>query len=75
MGAYGEAAWAMMCMEFEAMFDEAENEYIRYIEVMQLIAGYQTPRNMQLGCVWLDGHGFGDHPVEWLADELARVRQ
>jgi hypothetical protein len=75
MEAYGQATFAMMCMEFDAMFDAADNEYIRYIDVMQLIAGYQTPRNMQLGCVWLDGHNYGDRSVEWLAGELARIRQ
>jgi hypothetical protein len=30
---------------------------------------------MQLGCVWLDGNGYGDQSVEWLAGELARIRQ
>jgi hypothetical protein len=71
---YGDAAWAKMCLEFDDQFAGGANIYVRYVAVMRMLAEYQSPVNMQLGCVWLDGHGYGDRSVEWLAGELARIR-
>jgi hypothetical protein len=71
---YGDAAWAKICMEFDDQFAQGANDYVRYVAVMRLLAEYQSPVNMQMGCVWLDGHGYGDRSEEWLAGELARVR-
>jgi hypothetical protein len=62
-------------MEFGEQFAEGGNDYTRYISVTRFLAEYSSAVNMQLGAVWLDGHGHGDRSIEWLAGELAQIRQ
>jgi hypothetical protein len=63
-------------MEFDHQVPDA-NIYARFVSVIQCLAveGQEDGQTMQIGLCWLDGHGFGDKPVEWLGQELARVRK
>ncbi len=72
---YGDAAFAKMCMEFDDQFAKGDNDYTRYVSVMRVLAEYPSAVNMQIGAVWLDGHGHDDRAVEWLAGKLGRIRQ
>jgi hypothetical protein len=66
----GEFDFARLCLNFEKTLpDESLNA------VLHLMIENQDARSMELGCIWLDGAGYGDRPVEWLAVELARAKQ
>jgi hypothetical protein len=72
----GEAAFARLCMEFDSQVPAA-NIYARYVSVIQRLAveGQEDGKTMQIGLCWLDGNGFGDKSVEWLGQELGRVKK
>lgn len=56
-----------LCLDFEnALDDESLNSVIR------LIVEFKDAQTLQLGCVWLDGAGYGGRPVEWLGQELLK---
>jgi hypothetical protein len=67
---YGEADFARLCMDFEKQLPEQSlNSFFR------LLVEFDDAKTMQLGFCWLDGNGYGDRPVDWLGQELARCRK
>lgn len=67
---YGEASFARQCLDFERLLAEHSLK-----AVFVLLAETNDARNMQFAFCWLDGQGYGDRPVEWLGQELAKVRK
>lgn len=65
----GEAAFARQCMDFDKQLPEHSLN-----SLLRLLVEINDGKTLQLGICWLDGQGYGDRPVEWLGQALARVR-
>ncbi len=69
---YGKASFARQCMDFERQLPEHSlNSLFRLLVKFNDNDG----KTMQFAFCWLDGNGYGDKPVEWLGQELAKARQ
>lgn len=83
---YGEAAFAKMCLVFEASLvpegscdEEGElgdiDEEVSYVmAVVKLLAHNPDPKTLQLSLMWLDGQGFGQVTLPQLEQWFKRYR-
>jgi hypothetical protein len=59
-----------LCLDFKKALPDNSINMIIY-----LIAEFQDPKSLQLGCRWLDGKGSGSRLLEGPGFELARARR
>lgn len=67
---YGEADFARLCLDFDKQLPEHSLN-----SLFTLLVEFDNAKTMQLAFCWLDANGYGSRSVEWLGQELARVRQ
>lgn len=69
-----QAEFARQCIEFDQELGDASQE-LRPLLLLQKMANTSDDEVLQMGAVWLDGHGYGDMTLENLGLTMAKLRQ